>query len=246
VRLLRLFRREASDPDTFYTFLAADTLRSLEPFIDVRGAAAIDIGGGPGYTAEALRASGAECAIVEYSMDELTLHGRTPVNALQGDARRLPFREGSIDLVHSSNVIEHLEDWPAMLGEMTRLLRPLTGVGYLSFGNWFSPWGGHETSPWHYLGGHYAARRYERHYGSEPKNCYGSSLFRLDIGPVLQWFEERRDVEVIWVAPRYLPDWMHWIVRLPGVREFLTWNIVIVFRRRAAGVTASERQVAPT
>ena len=25
-----------------------------------------------------------------------------------------------------------------------------------------SPWGGHETSPWHYLGGEYAARRYDR------------------------------------------------------------------------------------
>jgi SAM-dependent methyltransferase len=231
--LVQLFRREATDPDAFYSFLATDTLGCLEQFTSIAGSVAIDIGGGPGYTAEALRQAGATCAVVEYSKDELTLHGRTPVDAVQADATALPFADGSVDLVHSSNVIEHLQDWKAMLREMTRVLRPETGTAYLSFGNWFSPWGGHETSPWHYLGGAYAVRRYERHYGRPPKNAYGSTLYRLDIGPVLRWFRERDDVEVRWVAPRYLPDWMRWIVDVPGAREFLTWNIAIVFTRTA-------------
>ena len=126
------------------------------------------------------------------------------IDAVQGDAQCLPFRDGSVDLVHSSNVIEHLVDWRAMLAEMVRVLRPGTGVGYLSFSNWFSPWGGHETSPWHYVGGDYAVRRYERRYGRPPKNEYGSSLFRLDLAPVLRWFEDCDDVEVRWIAPRYL------------------------------------------
>lgn len=232
--LVQLFRHEATDPDAFYTFLADDTVECLEGFGPVAGAMAIDIGGGPGYTAEALRGAGARCAVVEYSDDELTLHGRTPVDAVRGDARSLPFRDGSVDLVHSSNVIEHLEGWDAMLDEMVRVLRPGTGVGYLSFSNWFSPWGGHETSPWHYFGGHFAVRRYEQHYGRPPKNSFGTTLFRLDIGPVLRWFEARDDVEISRVAPRYLPDWMQWIVRVPAVREFLTWNIAIVFRRTSA------------
>jgi SAM-dependent methyltransferase len=232
VRLAQLFRHEATDPDAFYTFLADDTVAHLESLASLQGAMAIDIGGGPGYTAEALRNAGACCAVVEYSGDELTLHGRTPIDAVQGDAQCLPFRTGSVDLVHSSNVIEHLVDWRAMLDEMVRVLRPATGIGYLSFGNWFSPWGGHETSPWHYISGDYAVRRYERHYGRPPKNKYGSSLFRLDLGPVLHWFEARSDVEVRWMAPRYYPDWMRWIVTVPGAREFLTWNVVIVFGRR--------------
>jgi SAM-dependent methyltransferase len=232
VHLLQLFRHEATDPDAFYTFLADDTLAQLSGSLSLRGATAIDIGGGPGYTAEALRRAGARCAVVEYSGDELTLHGRTPIDAVQGDAQCLPFRDGSVDLVHSSNVIEHLVDWRAMLAEMVRVLRPGTGVGYLSFSNWFSPWGGHETSPWHYVGGDYAVRRYERRYGLPPKNKYGSSLFRLDLAPVLRWFEDCDDVEVRWIAPRYYPDWMRWLVKVPGVREFLTWNVVIVFGRR--------------
>jgi len=237
VHLVQLFRHEATDPDAFYTFLADDTVECLEGFRSLAGSMAIDIGGGPGYTARALRSAGARCAVVEYSADELTLHGKTPVDAVQGDAQRLPFRDGSVDLVHSSNVIEHLPDWRAMLGEMVRVLRPGTGVGYLSFGNWFSPWGGHETSPWHYFGGDYAVRRYEQHYGRPPKNKFGTSLFRLDLAPVLRWFEEHDGVEVLSVAPRYLPDWMRWVVKVPGVREVVTWNVAIVFTRPADAVT---------
>jgi SAM-dependent methyltransferase len=229
--LLQLFRREASDPDAFYSFLARDTVECLGRFAPLQGAIAIDIGGGPGYTAEALRAVGAHCTVVEFAADELTLHGRIPVEAVRGDAQRLPFRDGAIDVVHSSNVIEHLPDWRAMLGEMVRVLRPDAGTGYLSFSNWFSPWGGHETSPWHYLGGGFAARRYERHYGTPPKNAFGSTLYRLDIGPVLQWFREHDEVDVRWVAPRYLPEWLRWIVEVPGAREFLTWNLAVVFGR---------------
>jgi ubiquinone/menaquinone biosynthesis C-methylase UbiE len=181
--------------------------------------------------AEALRDAGVRCAVVESSLDELTLHGRGPVDALQGDARQLPFRAGTFDIVHSSNVIEHLDRWRSMLEEMARVLRPGGGVGYLSFSPWLSPWGGHETSPWHYFGGYYAARRYESRYGTKPKNNFGSSLFRLYVGTVLRWFDQRQDIEVLWVGARYLPDWMHWIVRVPAAREVLSWNVAIVFRK---------------
>ena len=60
----------------------------------------------------------------------------------------------------------------------------------------------------------------------------GYDMFRRR--PVLRWFEERADVEVRWVAPRYLPDWMRWVVEVPGVREVLTWNVAIVFARPEA------------
>ena len=38
-----------------------------------------------------------------------------------------------------------------LIEEMIRVTRP-GGLVYLSFTNWYSPWGGHEMSPWHYLG----------------------------------------------------------------------------------------------
>jgi len=231
VYLFGLFRKEAADPDTFYHYLAADTVRLVRRYMDPSGCVVIDIGGGPGYTAEALKAAGASCHVVEYSAAELELHDRSPDSAAQGDGQALPMRDGAAQLVHSSNVLEHVPDWQAMLSEMVRVLEP-GGIGYLTFTNWYSPWGGHETSPWHYLGGRRAVERFKRKTGEDPKNEYGVSLFRLHISEVLRWFEHRGDVEVLWIGPRYLPEWMRWIVRVPVVREIVTWNLAVVFRRR--------------
>jgi glycosyltransferase involved in cell wall biosynthesis/ubiquinone/menaquinone biosynthesis C-methylase UbiE len=239
VHLISLFRREATDPDRFYHYLARDTLRELRQHQDPAGVVAVDIGGGPGYIAEALKQAGAECTVVEYSAAEMRLHNRTPDRAVQGDGQALPLREGSVRLVHSSNVLEHVPDWQAMLSEMVRVLAPGDGLGYLTFTNWYSPWGGHETSPWHYFGGDRAAARYTQRYGQRPKNEYGTSLYRLHISEVLRWFAQRSDVEVVLVAPRYLPEWMRWIERVPALREVVTWNLVVVFRKREAGAPRS-------
>jgi ubiquinone/menaquinone biosynthesis C-methylase UbiE len=230
-----LFRTEATDPDTFYHYLANDTLRHVREYHDPTNGVAVDIGGGPGYIAEALKNAGAECTVVEYSSAELVLHARSPDRAVQADGQALPLRTGSIGLVLSSNVLEHVPDWEAMLSEMVRVLAPGAGLGYLTFTNWYSPWGGHETSPWHYLGGDRAVARYTRRYNRRPKNEYRVSLQKLHISQVLRWFARRPDVEVLWVGPRYLPEWMRWIVRVPVVREVVTWNLVVVFRRRPEG-----------
>lgn len=232
VRLFSLFRTEATDPDTFYHYLAHDTLRHIRQYQDPAGGVAVDIGGGPGYIAETLKAAGAECTVVEYSGDELVLHERSPERAVQADGQALPLRSESVRLVLSSNVLEHVPDWRAMLDEMVRVLEPGTGLGYLTYTPWFGPWGGHETSPWHYVGGRYAVDRYTKKYGKRPKNEYGVSLHRLHIAQVRGWFDARDDVDVVWVGPRYLPEWMRRIVDVPGVREIVTWNLVVVFRKR--------------
>ncbi len=230
--LIKLFRNEQTDPDRFYHYLAADTLRHISKFGSIEGGIAVDIGGGPGYVAEALRTAGATSLVVEYNFEELLLHDRKPDLALQGDAQCLSLRDDAARLVHSSNVLEHVPDWRAMLSEMVRILDPSEGLGYLTFTNWLSPWGGHETSPWHYMGGDRAVERYVRKHGRRPKNEFGTSLYRLDIKEVLAWFEQRNDVEVLWVGPRYLPEWMRWIEKVRGVREIITWNLVVVFRKR--------------
>lgn len=229
--LMKLFRKEATDPDTFYSYLADDTLRHIRRYVDPAGLTAIDIGGGPGYTAEVLKAAGAQCHVVEYNPAELELHDRSPDSALVGDGQRLPLRDGCAGIVHSSNVLEHVPDWRAMLDEMVRVLEPNRGIGYLTLTNWLSPWGGHETSPWHYLGGQRAVDRYSRKYGTVPKNQFGVSLFPLRISEVLAWFNDRTDVKMLWEGSRYLPDWTRWIVRVPGAREIVTWNLALVFRR---------------
>jgi SAM-dependent methyltransferase len=44
--------------------------------------------------------------------------------AVQGDAHHLPFPDASFDRVIASEVLEHLDDDGAALGELTRVLRP--------------------------------------------------------------------------------------------------------------------------
>ena len=51
------------------------------------------------------------------------------------------------------------------------------GLVYLSYTVWLAPWGGHESAPFHYLGGNYALRRYIRRHGRKPKNVYGETMF---------------------------------------------------------------------
>ena len=93
--------------------------------------------------------------------------------------------------------------------------------------------GGHETAPWHYLGGEWAAQRYERRHRRPAKNRYGVSLFPLHIGRVLGWARLHSEVDLLDAFPRYYPYWTRPLVRLPGIREVATWNLVMVLRRRA-------------
>ena len=39
-------------------------------------------------------------------------------------------------------------------------------------------------------------------------------------------------VEVVDLTPRYNPHWSRWLLRVPLVREVVTWNLVIVLRKR--------------
>jgi ubiquinone/menaquinone biosynthesis C-methylase UbiE len=231
VRLLQGFRVQYEDQDGFYTLLAEDTVSQVKEFDRVLGSKVVDVGGGAGYFAEAFRRAGAESVFVDPFWDALTDKGRKLGNGVIGDGLRLPFRDRSFDVSHSSNVLEHVTDPQRFLDEMLRVIRP-GGVMFLAFTNWLSPFGGHETSPWHYLGAERAALHFERKHGREPKNLYGSSLFRLDISDVLKWVRDRVDSDLVDAFPRYYPRWTKALVKVPGVREFATWNLVVVLRRR--------------
>jgi len=127
-------------------------------------------------------------------------------------------------------VLEHVPDPWRMAEEMVRVTRP-GGIVFLSYTVWFGPWGGHETAPWHFLGGDYARRRYTRRQGHEPKNRYGESLFGVTVAQGLAWARRQHHADVVAVLPRYNPWWSHWLLRVPVVREVVTWNLVVVLRK---------------
>jgi SAM-dependent methyltransferase len=68
--------------------------------------------------------------------------GTANAGFVQGDGTRLPFRDGSYDLVFSHSVIEHVASAEAYLSECARVLRP-GGVLYLSTAPYLSLAGAH-------------------------------------------------------------------------------------------------------
>jgi SAM-dependent methyltransferase len=231
VRLFRAFLREQSDPDHFYGLLAADSVRQLSGYVDLRGKRVLDVGGGPGYFADAFRAAGASYLGIDPDVGELSARGEPAPGMVRASGTALPLRTGAVDVCYSSNVLEHVARPWLMAGEMVRVTRP-GGTVFLSFTPWLSPWGGHETAPWHYLGGHRARRRYARRNGKPPKNAYGESLFDVRVGDALRWARTCPDATLVDALPRYHPRWAKPMVHVPGVREVGLWNLALVMRKR--------------
>lgn len=233
VQLFKAFRVEQTDPDHFYSMLAQDSIRELGRWVRLDGATAVDIGGGPGYFADAFRAAGARYAGLDPDVGELTARGSASGNTLRASGLELPLAGDCVDLAYSSNVLEHVPSPETMADEMVRVTRP-GGVIVISWTPWLSPWGGHETAPWHYLGGRRAADRYARRHGRRPKNDFGRSLYACSISRMLAW-ARRASMDgratVLEVLPRYHPWWAKWVIRVPGLREVVSWNAVLVLRK---------------
>lgn len=230
MRLFRSFLTEQSDPDGFYTLIADDAVLLVEQHSVLEGKAVADFGGGPGYYSQAFRRRGAHTVLVDADLAEIRLHGRRTPGSVVGLAQESPLADDSMDVAFSSNLLEHVQGFDRVADEIVRVVKP-GGIAVLSYTIWLGPWGGHETSPWHYLGGHRAARRYERTHGRPPKNVYGQSMFAASTGTGLRWLRSRPDLDVLEARPRYLPPWSVWLLRIPLLRELLTWNLWIVVRK---------------
>ncbi len=231
VKLFRAFRVEQTDPAHFYGTLADDSVRQLSSYGSLDGAHVLDVGGGPGYFARAFRAAGARYTPLDADLGELSAAATPEPGTVLGSGMELPFRDGSFEVTYSSNVLEHVDKPWQMADEMVRVTKP-GGLVFISYTLWFGPWGGHETAPWHFLGGRYAARRYERTHGHPPKNVYGESLFAVTAAAGQRWARTQTGAEVLGVVPRYLPRWAWWVLRVPVLREVVTWNLAIVLRKR--------------
>jgi SAM-dependent methyltransferase len=228
--LFRAFLREQTDPDHCYTLLARDAVDQVARHTDLEARIVLDVGGGCGHFTEEFRRRGAHGYLFEPDPGELGSRGRPPEGAVVADGYLLPVPDGVADVCFSSNVLEHVADPETFLSEMVRVTRP-GGLIYLSFTNWFSPWGGHETAPWHYLGARRARERYRRRTGREAKHTVGENLFPVHIGPTLKHVRGREDVDIVSARSRYWPFLPGAITRIPGLREVATWNLLLILRR---------------
>jgi SAM-dependent methyltransferase len=229
IALLRAFAVEQTRPEVFYGLLAQDSVDLVQRHGSLHGKTVVDVGAGPVEFAAAFCAAGARYLAVDSDPAAIRLASGSAAVVAQGG--QLPLRTGSVDVAFSSNVLEHVTDPAGFADELVRVVRP-GGLVVLSYTNWLSPWGGHETSPFHYLGGRRAIRLYARRYGHLPKNRVGENLFRVSVSFGLRWARRQPAAALLEARPRYYPRWTRVVLRVPGLREVLTWNLFLVLRKQ--------------
>jgi SAM-dependent methyltransferase len=222
-QLLKLFLNEKTDPDPFYEALARRSIATFRhPFA---GRRVLDLGCGHGYDTVAMRAAGAEVVPLDMDPAKLTATGEPIEGGVRGDATRLPFPDASFDGVYCSNLLEHTPETPPVFDEIERVLRP-GGWAWVSWTNWYSPWGGHEIVPLHFLGPDRGLALWRRLFGEPRVNVPYVELWPTYIGKVLADVRRRPGLRLVDATPRYWSG-QRWILKVPGLREVATWNCVL-------------------
>ena len=236
-QLLWRFARHRDDGE-FYRLQAEDAIRwmvqqGVRPGPETE---VLDLGCGHGVFGGELSARG--CRVTYADAENFLWPPHETGRFLKIDLDREPLaRLGAFDLVVCSNVLEHLAHPRQFLDQASALLRD-RGLLYLSWTNWLSPWGGHEFSPFHYLGPGLGPRVYDRLSGKPRFHQPYSNLFPTHIGRVLGWIREGGTLELLEMAPRYYTEFS-FVMRIPMVREFAAWNCAMLIRKKGEGGTRS-------
>lgn len=214
-QLIRLHLNYEKNAHAFFDLQARDALDWLQAGGIQIGPETrmLDLGCGHGYPGQLCREAGAQVVFADF--EDLRLDTLKEAPFRQIDLNQADLADyGRHDLVMCSNVLEHLAEPNHLLSHLDQLLNP-GGVFYLSWTNWLSPWGGHEFSPWHYLGKQ-----------SGPIHTVGKNLFKTYIGEVLQLLRTQKNLKVRRMAPRYYNEFS-FLMNIPVAREFLAWNCAL-------------------
>jgi len=226
--LLRRFRNEKTEPEPFYVGLADRTIAGF-PY-PLHDQVVLDLGCGPGWYSVALKRAGASVVSLDLGREDVEAAKGRGVAAFVGDGQDLPFSKSSLDAVFCSNLLEHVPEPLKVIDEIARVLKP-GGWAWISWTPWFSPWGGHEIVPLHLLGPTLGPKTWERLFGPPRKNIPYEGLWPTYVGAITDSVRADDRFIVDSIHPRYYPA-MKWIMSVPGLREFGSWNCVIAATRR--------------
>lgn len=223
---------DGNETGSFYRLQADDAVQWIRAQgVDIGpGTRALDLGCGTGLFGEELQRAGCDVTFADYANNLAPELAGVPFLRIDL-SRESPGKLGAYDLLVCSNVLEHLPDPHALIARLHEAVLP-GGYAYLSWTNWLSPWGGHEFSPFHYLGparGHlvYDRLRKRPRYHTPYRN-----LFPTSIGGMLNAVRRNKHLRLVRAVPRYYNE-LGFLVSVPVAREFLTWNCALLLERVA-------------
>lgn len=138
-----------TDPDLMNEHWAR--YRFAEPL--VHGKRVLDAGCGTGYGSACLAKSARQVLALDASGEALRVvqaeYADPKVVLLEADCGRFPVRDASVDVVVAFEVIEHLENWEALITEAARVLVPHGQFVVSTPNRRYSEESRHEPNPFH-------------------------------------------------------------------------------------------------
>ncbi len=246
VQLWRLGRQRLASEEAYrrlQAFQASLLLEYLrEHGVTVGGKRILDLGSGTGGYSEELARHGAE--VICLDLIEPAVVPSAHCHPIRADALAIPVCDSSIDIVFCASLIEHVREPIRLLSEIERVLAE-GGYCYLSFPPFYSPRGGHEFAPFHYLGESIALRLTRKDAGPQwarerfgavaaPKSFaethQGWGLYRMTIGRAKHLLASTK-LDLVDLSTRYMPVSF---VRWPLLSELLTWHVQFLLAKRSS------------
>ncbi|MEV0581656.1 class I SAM-dependent methyltransferase [Nonomuraea sp. NPDC050310] len=117
-------------------------LRSLKP------GRAVDIGAAGGGNTRVIAKAGWRATATDFSDLAVEVARERGLDAVQADARKLPFEDGEADLVTAFDVLEHIEEDDRVAAEIARVLRP-GGTALIAVPCDMALWSAHDEAVGH-------------------------------------------------------------------------------------------------
>lgn len=131
--LLRDYSRQAESYDRTRGASPSVLGPLREALAGAPGRRLLDVGGGTGNYARALRDDGWEPVVVDRSAAMLARAAAKGLETRESDAQSLPFPDASADAVTMISMLHHVDDPPRALAEARRVLRPGGRLAVMAF-----------------------------------------------------------------------------------------------------------------
>ncbi len=236
-------RRTRSEQDyrQFQRFQASLLLEYLGHHdVNVRDLCILDLGSGVAGYSQTMVAAGAR--VVSLDLVQPRISPVIGLGQIRASALEIPLPAESVDFVFCASLIEHVANPEGALSEALRVLRS-GACAYFSFPPYYSPRGGHEYAPYHYLGEKAALRLVQHrsvlpiwvsrmHNASEVPASFaelyrGWGLYRMTIRKFRRLLRKTHFV-VLDISTRYMPVSF---VRWPLLGELLTWHAQFLLKK---------------